>query len=54
MRAALVGAPTTPVDWYAFAEAWIDGLPTLATEETGDTVAEARAALELLDGVYAS
>lgn len=45
LRNALTGAPTTPVDWYAVAEAWVTAEDSSPERPATDALEQARAAL---------
>lgn len=45
LRNALTGAPTTPVDWYAVADAWVTADEPLLERPVADVLEQARAAL---------
>ncbi|WP_083459647.1 alpha-N-acetylglucosaminidase [Jiangella muralis] len=45
LRNVLTGAPTTPIDWYAVAEAWVTAEDSSPERPAADALEQARAAL---------
>ncbi|SEF18909.1 alpha-N-acetylglucosaminidase [Jiangella alba] len=45
LRNVLTGAPTTPIDWYAVADAWVSDDQPLAERPATDVLEQAKAAL---------
>lgn len=52
VRESLSSRPTTPVDWYALADEWLQALPSTAAEPHGEPRNEARRILDVVSRIY--